>query len=141
MGSPSKGTESVIRCLPQVPWESPHSHLCRYLGKATKVTNSQSASGGYSRQSGPNVWEGYQSLKLFKRTEDKWTGRLQRTPNGFRVHEAPRPNETSGFSRKTPNIRYVHYDWLRFGGVICFSPTCDLMFIPCVRGGSLTMLI
>jgi len=27
---------------------------------------------------------------------------LQRTRNRFRVHEAPRPNETSGFSRISP---------------------------------------
>jgi hypothetical protein len=35
------------------------------------------------------------SLKFFKRTEDKWTGKLLRTPNGFRIHEAPRPNENN----------------------------------------------
>jgi hypothetical protein len=99
----------------------PHSHLCRHLGKVTKATSSQSASGGYSRQSGPNVWAGYLSLKFFKRTEDKWTGKTPRTPNGFGIHEAPRPNETSGFSRRTPNIHFFCYDWSSFGGVISVS--------------------
>jgi hypothetical protein len=35
------------------------------------------------------------SLKSFKRIEDKWTVELQRTLNGFGVHEALRPNEDS----------------------------------------------
>jgi hypothetical protein len=44
------------------------------------------------------------SPKLFKRTEDKWTRRILRIVNGFRIHEAPIPNETNIFSEKTPNI-------------------------------------
>jgi hypothetical protein len=44
-----------------------------------------------------------------------------RTPNGFRIHEAPRPNETIIFSRKTPNIRSFHHDWPSFGAVIYVS--------------------
>jgi hypothetical protein len=44
-----------------------------------------------------------------------------RTLNGFRIHKAPRPNETSGFSRRTPNMHSFHYDWSSFGGVIFSS--------------------
>jgi hypothetical protein len=46
MGSPSKFTKSVIQNFPQILWETPHGHLCRYLRKVTRVTNLQSASGG-----------------------------------------------------------------------------------------------
>jgi hypothetical protein len=45
-GSPSKRIEGVTRRSPQVSWKSHQSHLSIYLGKATKVTNSQSTSRG-----------------------------------------------------------------------------------------------
>jgi hypothetical protein len=62
---------------------------------ATKDTNSQSASGWVQSTVESERMGRISSLKSFKRTEDKWTGKLQRTPNGFRIHEAPRPNEDS----------------------------------------------
>jgi hypothetical protein len=43
------------------------------------------------------------SLKFFKRAEDKWIDKLQRTLNEFRIHEALRPNENILSSRRTPN--------------------------------------
>jgi hypothetical protein len=43
------------------------------------------------------------SPKLFKRTKDKWTSKFLRTSKGFKIHEAPRPNENSWFSGRTPN--------------------------------------
>jgi len=55
VGSSSKGIESVIQILPQVLWESSHSHFYRYVVNVTRVTNSQPTFGGYGRQSGPNV--------------------------------------------------------------------------------------
>jgi hypothetical protein len=77
--------------------------------------------GGYNRQSRPNVWERYQSPKFFHRNEDMWTSRLKRTPNGFGVHEVPRPNENSRFSKRIPNILYFHYVWLTLVGVISIA--------------------
>jgi hypothetical protein len=35
------------------------------------------------------------SLKFFKRIEDEWIGILLKTPNGFGIHKALRPNETT----------------------------------------------
>jgi hypothetical protein len=46
MGSPSKGNESFICHLPQVPWKPPYNHLYRYLGNITTATNSQFTSRG-----------------------------------------------------------------------------------------------
>jgi hypothetical protein len=92
-GSPSKGTESVIRCLPQVPWEAPHSHLCRYLGKVTRVTNSQSASGGTVDSRDRTYGQDNKVQSSSRGLKTSGPVILLRTSNGFEIHEAPRPNE------------------------------------------------
>jgi hypothetical protein len=60
---------------------------------ATKDNKSKLASGWVQSKFESEHMGRKSSPKSFKRTEDKWNGKLQRTPNRFKIHEAPRPNE------------------------------------------------
>jgi hypothetical protein len=138
VGSPSKGTESVIRRFPQVPWETPHGHLCRYLGKVTRVTNSQSTSeGGGTVDSWDQTYGKDNKVRSsFKGMKTSGPIILMRTLNRFKIHEVLRPNEIVTLKK---NSQYMLFPLLLvklWRGDLCCSSTCDLVFIPCVRGGS-----
>jgi hypothetical protein len=60
---------------------------------ATKDTNSHSTIRGVQSTVESKRMGRISSLKSFKRTEDKSTGKLQRSLKEFRIHEALRPNQ------------------------------------------------
>jgi hypothetical protein len=71
---------------------------------STKDTNSQSAFGKVQSTIESKHMGRISSMEFLKINEDKWISKLQRTPNGYGIHKAPRPNENNPSSRRTPNI-------------------------------------
>jgi hypothetical protein len=115
----------------------PHSHPCKSLeyGKlgfqlavSHQAGTVDSRADRNEKDNKSEAYQGYRKKMVWKTTEDLEWIRGPRSSVG---------KCSRYYSRDRPSIYVPHYVQSSFGGVIstCLSSR-DLMFIPCVRGGS-----